>query len=304
MNDYYDPLLEQAIDFVVEKRRASVSTLQRLFRIGYNRAARLIEIMELLDIVSPPGHNGNREVIADVNLKYDMSRLKALFDQQRKSEQEEAERQYNAATSVEMQVKISAITNKKICIWLTDTGRVSSSGEKVLILNSSSPFEYLVSNQTSKIKPGDAEYSDILDGYRFSAVMKMNTPTNVLCQHGREEKLPAHKLPRIVKNDTQGAWLPRIRPASEIGDWARDVIGAMSSEVGTIPSDGGDYLRFLIFTHSIIEGSSDDEERLKWLNLCYHMVGSDGEPISNFMDHHGNNTEDVLRNIEIAIKSK
>ncbi|AUQ25310.1 cell division protein FtsK [Dickeya zeae] len=59
-----DPLFDQAVAFVVEKRRASISGVQRQFRIGYNRAARIVEQMEMQGIVSSPGHNGNREVLA------------------------------------------------------------------------------------------------------------------------------------------------------------------------------------------------------------------------------------------------
>ena len=59
-----DPLFDQAVAFVTESRKASVSGVQRRFRIGYNRAARLVETMENCGIVSGPGHNGNREVLA------------------------------------------------------------------------------------------------------------------------------------------------------------------------------------------------------------------------------------------------
>ncbi|MDU7839597.1 MAG: DNA translocase FtsK 4TM domain-containing protein [Pantoea sp.] len=59
-----DPLFDQAVAFVVDKRRASISGVQRQFRIGYNRAARIIEQMEAQSIVSEPGHNGNREVLS------------------------------------------------------------------------------------------------------------------------------------------------------------------------------------------------------------------------------------------------
>lgn len=59
-----DPLFDQAVNFVVEKRKASISGVQRQFRIGYNRAARIIEQMENQGIVSEQGHNGNREVLA------------------------------------------------------------------------------------------------------------------------------------------------------------------------------------------------------------------------------------------------
>lgn len=60
----YDAFYDEAVAFVTESRRASVSGVQRKFRIGYNRAARLVEQMEQNGVVSPPGHNGNREVLA------------------------------------------------------------------------------------------------------------------------------------------------------------------------------------------------------------------------------------------------
>lgn len=62
-----DPLFDQAVAFVIDKRRASISGVQRQFRIGYNRAARIVEQMELQGIVSPPGHNGNREVLSPMS---------------------------------------------------------------------------------------------------------------------------------------------------------------------------------------------------------------------------------------------
>lgn len=58
-----DVFYDEAVEFVRETRRASVSTVQRKFRIGYNRAARIIEQMEVEGIVSKPGHNGAREVL-------------------------------------------------------------------------------------------------------------------------------------------------------------------------------------------------------------------------------------------------
>ncbi|MGF1696065.1 DNA translocase FtsK 4TM domain-containing protein [Vibrio lamellibrachiae] len=59
-----DPLFDQVVEHVVESRRGSVSGVQRKFKIGYNRAARIIEQLEAQGIVSAPGHNGNREVLA------------------------------------------------------------------------------------------------------------------------------------------------------------------------------------------------------------------------------------------------
>ena len=59
-----DPLYDEAVAFVTESRKASISSVQRKLRIGYNRAARLIEQMEESGVISPAGHNGSREVIA------------------------------------------------------------------------------------------------------------------------------------------------------------------------------------------------------------------------------------------------
>jgi S-DNA-T family DNA segregation ATPase FtsK/SpoIIIE len=59
-----DPLYDEAVAFVVRTRRASISSVQRQLRIGYNRAARLVEQMETAGLVSPMGSNGNREVLA------------------------------------------------------------------------------------------------------------------------------------------------------------------------------------------------------------------------------------------------
>ena len=59
-----DPLYDQAVEFVLESRRASISAVQRKLKIGYNRSARMIEAMEAAGVVSSMGHNGQREVIA------------------------------------------------------------------------------------------------------------------------------------------------------------------------------------------------------------------------------------------------
>jgi len=63
-DDENDEFYDEAVAFVTETRRGSISSVQRKFKIGYNRAARLIEQMEASGIVSSPGHNGLREVIA------------------------------------------------------------------------------------------------------------------------------------------------------------------------------------------------------------------------------------------------
>ncbi|MDO6749095.1 DNA translocase FtsK, partial [Gilvimarinus sp. 1_MG-2023] len=59
-----DELFDQAVAFVTESGKCSTSGVQRKLRIGYNRAARLVEAMEAAGVVSPPAHNGSREVLA------------------------------------------------------------------------------------------------------------------------------------------------------------------------------------------------------------------------------------------------
>ena len=62
--DEGDALYDEAVQFVTESRKASISAVQRKLRIGYNRAARMIESMESAGVVSEMGTNGSREVIA------------------------------------------------------------------------------------------------------------------------------------------------------------------------------------------------------------------------------------------------
>lgn len=64
-----DALYDEALAFVTETRRVSISSIQRKFRIGYNRAARIVEDMEGQGVVSTPGHNGAREVLAPPPVK-------------------------------------------------------------------------------------------------------------------------------------------------------------------------------------------------------------------------------------------
>jgi len=64
MGEEADPLYDEAVAIVTESRRASISYLQRRLKVGYNRAARMIEDMEVAGVVSPVQSNGSREVIA------------------------------------------------------------------------------------------------------------------------------------------------------------------------------------------------------------------------------------------------
>jgi S-DNA-T family DNA segregation ATPase FtsK/SpoIIIE len=63
-SEEYDAFYDEAIAFVTETRKVSVSSVQRKFRIGYNRAARIVEQMEIDGVITTAGHNGNRDVLA------------------------------------------------------------------------------------------------------------------------------------------------------------------------------------------------------------------------------------------------
>ncbi len=63
-DDESDPLYDEAVEFVTETRKASISSVQRKLRVGYNRAARLIETMEASGVITEAGNNGSREVLA------------------------------------------------------------------------------------------------------------------------------------------------------------------------------------------------------------------------------------------------
>lgn len=74
-----DPLYDEAVQIVIDSRRASISNVQRRLKIGYNRAARLIEEMERTGIVSAAQSNGNREVLAPPSPEVELENENTCF---------------------------------------------------------------------------------------------------------------------------------------------------------------------------------------------------------------------------------
>lgn len=70
-------------------------------------------------------------------------------------------------------------------------------------------------------------------------------------------------------------------------------MGTMASELGQIPSDGGDFLRFMLFVKQIQSEEITHDQKKRWLKIGYQMIGQDGEPFCKFMDHYGNNIDEI-----------
>lgn len=289
-----DPLFDEAVRFVVAQRKVSISGVQRQFRIGYNRAARIVEQMEGAGVVSEQGYDGNREVLTELSM-VDNSKIEALKSDLLKKHRDELKDKVALMNSVPEQQRISAITNRKIVIWLEDTGCISPSGFPTIRLRSFSPFPYLATHQKNMIKSDDVEYSDIIDGYKFIATMQMRTPANVLSQHGRIEKQPVHRLPRIVRQEWQGIWMPNPKSFRDMGlDIDEMPMGTMASDIGQVPADGGDYLRFLLFINHVNTLEVDITKKKELIRNAYFMVGQDGEQLSKFMDKYGDSLEQMV----------
>lgn len=280
-NNGLDSLLNEAIGFVISKQLVSISYVQRQFRIGYNRAARMVEQMEVLGVISASDANGNRDVLAGI----DTDPSDWTMNGYNKNAGNDGIASYEDNTdSLEIQMRQEAIVKKRIVIWLLDTGQVSEDGTKIHILKSYSPFRHLFDSQKRPAAIDNDPLGNVLDGYRFIATMQERTPLKVLLQHGRMEKRPLHKLPRIVNDDWQGCWVGETKTYRSLGVDINEVPEeTMSSQIGQIPSNGGDYLRFLIFARNIKEAKASEEEKSNMRNLGKHMYGEEGTPFKELM---------------------
>lgn len=285
-----DPLFDEASVFVTEKQVASITAIQRRFRIGYNRAARIVEQLESRGIVSVQDMNGNRNVLTchpdsfppvdSVHCaKHDINELKKKIDE---------------INSVEYLSRLEAITNKRIVIWLDQKTAGSEGNSPVFILRSYSPFEDLAAKQKVDQDIATEPMGYYITGYKFTATMQMRTPAKILHQHGRIERVASWKLPKIISEPWQGIWTSVTKTWREMGiDIDEMPMGTMASDIGQVSSDGGDYLRFLLFIKHLNSLDISYLDKKDWINTCYHMVGEDGEPFCKFMDAYGANVEQI-----------
>lgn len=292
-NNGLDPLLNEAIDLVIKKQMVSISGVQRQLRIGYHRAAKIVQEMEIIGIISECNHNNSRDVLILDNLSANLLIDKYLDVLQNSTNKNEPSSINDDFNSVENQMKREAIINKRIVIWLHDTGQNSDDGTKIYILKSYSPFKHLFDSQKRPSSINNDPGGDVLEGYKFSATMQTRTPLRVLTQHGRLEKKPLHKLPKIIRNESEGIWIPHTRSWKDMGidmkEWTTE--GSMASQIGQIPSSGGDYLRFLIFARNIKEAKASSKEKSNMINLGRCMYGDEGTPFKDFIESYNFSNE-------------
>lgn len=292
-NNGLDPLLNEAIGLVIKKQMVSISGVQRQLRIGYDRAAKIVQEMEIIGIISECNHNNSRDVLILDNLSANLLIDEYLEVLQNSGNRNEPDSINDDVSSVENQMKREAIINKRIVIWLHDTGQDSDDGTRIYILKSYSPFEHLFNTQRRPSSIDNDPGGDVLEGYRFSATMQTRTPLRILIQHGRLEKKPLHKLPKIIRNEWEGIWIPHTRSWKDMGidmkEWNTE--GSMASQIGQIPSNGGDYLRFLIFARNIKEAKASSEEKRNMINLGRCMYGDEGTPFKDFIEDYNFSNE-------------
>ena len=283
-----DPLLNSVIELVVKSKRVSISGIQRHFSIGYNRAAVIIETLERLNIVSPLGSDGSREILC--GSIDDAMHRKANPPAVQSSDEVSEEK----PKSVPDDIRLSAITIRRIVIWLDQIKEKTDVSDPVYIVRSFSPFEFLAEKQKKDKDLALEPNGDIIVGYKFCATMQFRTPVNILKQHGRIDKKASWKIPKIAREEWQGIWIAETPSWRDIGvDIDEMSIGTMASEIGQIPADGGDFLRFMLFVKHIQTENITHDQKKRWLQIGYQMIGQDGEPFCKFMDHYGKNIDEI-----------
>lgn len=182
--------------------------------------------------------------------------------------------------TIEDACKAEALETNQIVIWLHATNDKSSAGEIIWLVKSYSPFHDRQLSMRREKALDEDENGDILLGYKFSATMQFRTPPSVLKQHGRIEKKPKEKLPKIARDIWQGSWVP-ITGSKPYDPNSRS---AMASEIGYIPNDGGDFLRFLLYVHHVNSLKIPLREKSASLDLAKNFIGQDGTPFTEFLN--------------------
>lgn len=108
LSDGEDPLYSEAVTFVAETRRPSISAIQRKLKIGYNRAARILEAMELAGLVTAPNSNGAREVLDAASTQASLNRLEQAALEQAPEQLRQAQAEHEA-----LHGQHAAITSKE-----------------------------------------------------------------------------------------------------------------------------------------------------------------------------------------------
>jgi hypothetical protein len=102
----------------------------------------------------------------------------------------------------------------------------------------------------------------IIASYQFCATLQLQTPLRVLVRHREFHSRLDTPPPVIARTAAEGVWLPKPKTLRELGFNVRDMPpGTMASEIGQIPVDGGDYLKFLIAVREVAERSGSVEDR-------------------------------------------
>ncbi|AUO64119.1 hypothetical protein WM46_04740 [Citrobacter freundii complex sp. CFNIH2] len=297
MEESEDPLLEEAISFVIMGRISSISAIQRHFRIGYNRATRIVEMLEFLEVISVQGVSGNREVLfpsPQSSSEIDFSVFNEKRRQRTEQQRSHLEKKMGEINSIEYQMRLEAITKKRIVIWLHQKTVGSEESPPVFIIKSYSPFKDLSEKQKIDKDIATEPLGEFITGYKFSATMQMRTPARILQQHGRIEKSASWKLPKLISETWQGIWSPITKSWREMDiDIDEMPMGTMASDIGQVPADGGDYMRFLLFIKHLNSLKISYAEKKEWINICYHMIGEDGEPFCKFMAAYGDDIEQM-----------
>lgn len=162
---------------------------------------------------------------------------------------------------------------EKIIITINDSGRIGPSGHRLQTVSSYSPFEDRFSRLPYE---RHLDANGLVIGWQYSATMQARNSLAVLQQHGRIESLAIESLPIIASDPWQGIWVPRTKSFKSMGLNLPEHQGLMASEIGPIPQDGGDYLRYLLYVKTIAAMDAPYAQKSKLMEGLDIVYGQDG----------------------------